>query len=204
MGGSLPLETLLKIIRKHDKYKNISCFVETGTYQGGTIIPMSRYFKKLYTIEIKAHFSHNVRQIAQMKNISNINFIIGDSGEKLESIVKQISEPTIFFLDGHWCGLDTGYGGKDCPLLEEIQHIENNHNDNSIIIIDDARLFGIKRQKPHHKDLSHQMIFGQEGKVEDWTNITVDNAINCLQQEKVKEYYIEDDRLIIFLNKISD
>jgi len=34
-----------------DDYTQYNCFIETGTYNGGTIFPLEPYFDTLYTIE---------------------------------------------------------------------------------------------------------------------------------------------------------
>jgi hypothetical protein len=120
-------------------YKSFPNFVETGTYFGETIFAMEPHFTNLYTIEVKEEFYTNTKT---KYTGSKIQFYLGDSAEVLCTLVPTLSGKTIFFLDGHWSAGRTGRGKKDCPLLEELDHIVQFHKDQAIVIIDDARLFG--------------------------------------------------------------
>jgi pyrimidine operon attenuation protein/uracil phosphoribosyltransferase len=58
----------------------------------------------------------------------------------LVKLLKDIKEPCIFWLDGHYSYADTAQAEKETPILEEIRPIlemEESH----VILIDDARLF---------------------------------------------------------------
>jgi len=115
-----------------------------------------------------------------------IEFILGDSSIVLEKILPKIKDKSIFFLDGHWSGGDTGRSNNDCPLNEEITHINNLFLNEAIIIIDDYRLFGIKG-------------------CEDWSEINKDKLLKILNERVKKVYHLDsecskDDRLIIHIN----
>ena len=91
-----------------------------------------------------------------------------------------------FFLDGHWSGGDTGHSNKDCPIYEEITHINNLFTNEAIIIIDDYRLFGLHLY-------------------EDWSEINKENLLNIIKERINKVYHLDsvlakDDRLIIHIN----
>ena len=78
----------------------------------------------------------------------------------------------------------------DCPLNEEIKHI-NNLFQHDAIIIDDFRLFGLDKSS------------GKLG--EDWSKINKNNLLNILNSWINKVYhldseYAKDDRLIIHIN----
>ena len=123
-----------------DDYKEYNCFIETGTLNGDTIFSLEPYFNNLYTIE----FSEKYHTDTKNKYYGDkINFILGDSSIVFESLLPTITDKCIFFLDGHWSGYDTGHSDKDCPLYEEITHINNLFTNEAIIIIDDFRLFGL-------------------------------------------------------------
>ena len=84
-----------------------------------------------------------------------------------------------FFLDGHFSSEDTAQGKKDVPLIEELISINNSFLYESIIIIDDYRLFGTNLN-------------------ENWLEITEENILHCLEGRVISNE-IKDDRFIIYL-----
>ena len=173
-----------------DDYTKYNCFVETGTFNGGTIFSVEPYFNKLYTIEFSEKYYINTKN---KYNGNKISFILGDSSVVFETLLPNITDKCIFFLDGHWSGGDTGHSSKDCPLYEEITHINNLFTNDAIIIIDDFRLFGLNK------------LSGKLG--EDWSEINKEKLLNILQGRINKVYhldseYAKDDRLIVHINAI--
>lgn len=171
-----------------DDYRKYNCFIETGTLNGGTIFALEPFFDKLYTIEFSEKYYNNTKN---RYNRNKINFILGDSSIVFESLLPNISDKCIFFLDGHWSSGDTGHSNKDCPLEEEITHINNLFQNDAIIIIDDFRLFGLDKSS------------GKLG--EDWSKINKENLLNILKPRISKVYHLDsecakDDRLIIHIN----
>ena len=171
-----------------DDYTKYNCFIETGTFKGDTIFACEPYFNKLYTIEFSEKYYNNTKN---KYSGSKINFILGDSAVVFESLLPIITEKCIFFLDGHWSGDDTGHSTKDCPLVEEISHINNLFTNDAIIIVDDFRLFGLDKS------------IDKSG--EDWSKIHKESLLDILQSRINKVYHLDsefakDDRLIIHIN----
>ncbi len=171
-----------------DDYKKFNCFIETGTLNGDTIFSLEPYFNKLYTIEFSEKYYINTKN---KYSGDKINFYLGDSSTVFETLLPNITDKCIFFLDGHWSGGDTGHSDKDCPLNEEITHINNLFTNDAIIIIDDFRLFGLDKSS---------------GKLEeDWSKINKEYLLNILKPRINKVYHLDsefskDDRLIIHIN----
>jgi hypothetical protein len=176
------------LINLKDDYNKFSCFIETGTYMGGTIFALEPYFDKLYTIEFSEKYYNNTKNIY---NGNKINFILGDSSIIFETLLPTVSDKCIFFLDGHWSGGDTGHSEKDCPLYEEITHINNLFQNEAILIIDDFRLFGLDYTTGKLK--------------ENWSDIKKETILEILQPRVNNVYHLDsecakDDRLIIHIN----
>lgn len=126
----------------------LDVFVEGGTYRGGTTKRMSKSFREVFTIE-KSDIMHEIAK-KNLKNISNITMLKGDTREHLGKILDN-NDDILFWLDAHWSGGDT-YGEEDeCPLLEELETIFN-YPKNYVILIDDARLFLAPPPYPHNFD----------------------------------------------------
>jgi hypothetical protein len=172
-----------------DNYETFPCFIETGTYNGETTFEIEPYFDKVYTIE----YSEKLHNRTKSKYTGNkIKFLLGDSSIVFETLLPTIEDKCIFFLDGHWSHCDTGKSSKDCPLEEEISHINNLFKNEAIIIIDDYRLFGLDRTN--------------EGG-EDWSQINKKNLLDILQDRISQEYHLDsswakDDRLVIHIKPL--
>lgn len=126
------------IIEYFNEY-HYKVFIETGTYLGEMVYALKDKFYKIYTIELSEYLFKTARN--RFKENTNIHFLQGDSGIALEKIVKQISEPVIFWLDGHYSGGNTSKGEFDTPIIKELQSILLSPYSH-IILIDDARCFG--------------------------------------------------------------
>lgn len=138
-----PPDELIKRLSSEFAIRN---FVETGTYEGATACWASEHFENVFTIEMSEHFYEETRKKYDRRE--NINFIFGDSRVELRKIVGKLNESAIFWLDAHWSGGAT-YGDDDqCPIIKEIEIINDSPRDN-FIFIDDARLFASPPQPPH-------------------------------------------------------
>jgi hypothetical protein len=134
---------LVLFIQKHF---SPTTFVETGTYYGETAVWASKYFENVFTIEYAPSIYEKTLQ--KYENASNISFLFGDSRKVLKTIVPHLQSTSLFWLDGHYSGLNT-YGQDDeCPLLAELAVIQNSSCEH-FVLIDDARLFMMPPPQPH-------------------------------------------------------
>lgn len=124
----------------------LDVFVETGTYLGNTAAWAGRLFKRVYTIE--AHRPNYDRAVVQHGRAENIRFLHGHSAELLPEVLAEIRTDALFWLDAHWMGMGSHGENGECPLLQELQHINRSALPH-FILIDDARLFLAPPPLPH-------------------------------------------------------
>ncbi len=116
----------------------IHCFIETGTFHGGTTSWAASHFQTVHTIEYSREIFD--KTAAKLEALSNVKFHFGDSRTVLLEKIPASLGPCLFWLDAHWCSGST-YGRDDqCPLLEELKLINEKYA-GSFLLIDDARLF---------------------------------------------------------------
>jgi hypothetical protein len=169
-------------------FEKYPVFIETGTYNGWTTFAMEPHFNEIHTIEIKQDIYEKTKG---EYNGDKINFYLGDSSVVLNDVCKKVSQPSVFFLDGHWSAGDTGKGDKDCPLYEELTVIIDNFKQDAIIIIDDFRLFG---KGP-----------STNTEVCDWENISKQGILDIVKDRLNCEYHLPShmdntDRFILHIN----
>lgn len=144
--GGFPLYLVKNLIENVD----VPYFIESGTAGGESIIKASKHFKHCYTIELIEG-----RAIVN-PDIENITWYTGHSVGVLAEIIEELiidkeslqkpKKPekynyALFFLDAHYSdNVPNESEYKECYILEEIQAMAR-YRDDSIIIIDDARLF---------------------------------------------------------------
>jgi hypothetical protein len=151
-GGSSPHILKQKIIREFSNNNNLKTLVETGTYRGDMVEAMKKYFNKIYSIELDKELYRKAKN--RFNNQKKISIKQGDSSNVLKNIIPLLSEPAIFWLDGHYSAGVTAKGEKETPILEELNVILNESRLSHILLIDDARLFGVDRNYPSIKKLS--------------------------------------------------
>ncbi len=148
--GGLPMHLIQPLL---DKYE-INYLVETGTANGDSARAAAKLFKKVWTIEL-------IEDRQEKKDSpDNITWLVGDSTKLLPDIISELLELrdnskrnwVLFYLDAHYSGdTENESGYPECPVLEEIKCIET-YGYESIIIIDDARLFLGQPPHPHNPE----------------------------------------------------
>jgi hypothetical protein len=164
------------ILRLASMYE-LDTLVETGTFYGDTIAATRRYFKRIYSIEIDERLYLKARD--RFASDVNVEILLGDSSVVLSGLLPRLSGKTLFWLDGHFSGGETGRGEIETPILAELNHILMHRNVRPyVVIIDDAREFG---KNPHYPDLGS---FLPEIEVKFGTKPTVvDDSIVIVSEE---------------------
>lgn len=130
-----------KLARAARRAVGARTLVETGTNVGNSAARAAPLFERVVTIERDPTLHATAR--SRHADLRNVEWVLGDSREVLPQL--DLSEPTVFWLDGHWSAGDTAGEGDECPLLEELATIGPQH----AILIDDARLFVEPPPPPH-------------------------------------------------------
>lgn len=139
-------------LREIAKRFKIKILVEKGTYYGDMIDAMKKHFDIIYSIEL----SQELHDLAQKRfdGDQKIHLIQGDSGKELGKIMDSLSQPALFWLDGHYSGGETAKGELETPIYQELSHILNAKEQKHIILIDDARCFGTNPSYPTLEDIT--------------------------------------------------
>jgi hypothetical protein len=126
----------------------LTTFVETGTFHGDSVDTVRDLFPRIYTVENSPELAEAARR--RFDGFANVEVVCEDSPTFLRRLSRRFqSEPTLFWLDAHWCGpMGAGHSGLECPLLEELAAI-GSLPDQNVILIDDARLFLSPPPPPH-------------------------------------------------------
>jgi hypothetical protein len=124
----------------------VKVFIETGTFRGEMIDAQREHFQKLISIEL----NEELFQAARLKYASapQIQLHQGDSGIKLKEAVREVNEPVLFWLDAHYSWGNTAGGNEAAPIIRELTCLTSRSKLNDVILIDDARLFGLKGDYP--------------------------------------------------------
>lgn len=161
-----PRDRALRLAKAHGS----DVFIETGTYRGLTARWAAGHFRRVHTIERSAELYHQVGDLP--KNVMRWH---GDSRTIIPRIVVD-ERQAFYWLDAHWDGTGQTSGASDCqcPLLDELSWLRGD----SIILIDDARMFLSTPKPPFNPDA--------------WP--TFDQVLDCLPRGMFVQ--VEDD--IIF------
>lgn len=124
------------VIKEYARRYNLKVLIETGTFQGDTILAVRRNFEKIFSIELSEKFYRLSK--AKLGKFSNVKLVRGDSSEKLKSILKSLKVPALFWLDAHYSAGETARGSIDSPIVQELNLIVKNPVRGHVILIDDA------------------------------------------------------------------
>ena len=145
--GAAPHRIKMTIIKSYVKKYSIRRFVETGTYLGDTLDYIAKTRIDCASIELSTDLYNAA--CARFSGVKNIKLLHGDSGQVLPEFLKEISEPTLFWLDGHYSAGITAGIEMHTPISAELDAILNHSIKEHVILIDDARCFDGTNDYPH-------------------------------------------------------
>ncbi len=135
-----------RVLRQYAAKYNLKTFVETGTYFGDMVEALCDTFDEIYSIELSSQLHAAAR--ARFDASPNVVLFNGDSANLLPDVLDRLRGPTLFWLDGHYSGDITACGEKQTPILDELRHILSRPEAGHVVIIDDARCFGVDPAYP--------------------------------------------------------
>jgi hypothetical protein len=141
-----------RVLKRYAKEHRLRILVETGTLYGDMVHAMRNSFDKIYSIELSHELFLEAEKRFRSKN--HIQILEGDSVRVLGDVMKELDQPALFWLDGHYSGGVTAKGEKDTPIYEELHHILEHQGAQHVVIIDDARCFGSESEYPTIEELT--------------------------------------------------
>ncbi len=117
-----------------------SYFIETGTLGGSAVQKaLDAGFPEARSIEFDLN---NYRFcVERFKGLKQVKIFYGDSSQDLWLLIKDIREPVTFWLDAHIFPPRSD-GGKNCPLIQELEQIKQHPIKTHTILIDDMHCCG--------------------------------------------------------------
>jgi hypothetical protein len=137
-----------KLVEQLKQVLPLSVFVETGTFEGEAVNNVICLFEEIHTIELSEEYY--LKASRRFQGQSLVKVYHNRSERLLQTLCPLVKDKSVlYWLDAHWCVADSTAGyHSQCPLLQELNAIQA-LNAQSIILIDDARLFLCPPPKPH-------------------------------------------------------
>lgn len=126
----------------------LKVLIETGTFEGATIANLVAQFDKIVSIELSEALWLNAAN--RFNQLDHVQILHGNSQDRLRELQSQLQHVgVLYWLDAHWCVASNTAGElSQCPLIEELKAI-GKLNRESVVLIDDARLFLAPPLAPH-------------------------------------------------------
>lgn len=153
-------DEILQYQQKH----NLKVFIETGTYAGNTIIAVKDSFEKIYSIELNNFIYKLAKQ--KFKSFPHIQILNGESDDVLRSLLPNINNRALFWLDAHYSSGATSKGKKHTPIFEELDAIFTHKIKNHIILIDDMKDFIGTNDYPTIEELTAYILENSDYSIE--------------------------------------
>ena len=128
-------------VRDYGRRFGLQTLVETGTFTGDTVAAGKDQFRRIYSVELSPRLARLAGR--RFRRDAHITVLQGDSEAVLPRILSDIHEPCLFWLDGHYSGGATALGRSATPILSEIEMILAHPVRDHVILVDDAREFGL-------------------------------------------------------------
>ncbi len=146
--GAITFSIDVQLVKLLQARLSLDIFVETGTFEGETIKKVCSLFKVLHTVELSSEYFTRAQNTFVEQ--SHIHLYHSSSASVIKQLTPTLAEESVlYWLDAHWCVADYSSGDtSQCPLLDELKAIEK-LNEQSIIMIDDARYFLCPPPYPH-------------------------------------------------------
>lgn len=125
------------VVARYARRFRPSAFVETGTYRGDTVARLLRLVPRVISIELAPKLADDAKR--RFAKHSSVEVKQGDSAVLLPEVVSFLTEPALFWLDGHFSGGSTANSGES-PIMKELDAVLA-AGIAHVILIDDARLF---------------------------------------------------------------
>ncbi len=132
-----------RALREYARRFSLQILVETGTFLGNMVHAVKKDFGQIVSIELDAALHARAQRL--FAGEKNVSIVLGDSAELIPTIVETLTEPALFWLDGHYAGPGTAKASTESPILEELRAITSSSLDH-VILIDDARLFLLEHE----------------------------------------------------------
>ncbi len=145
-----------EIIKNYALQFGVKIFIETGTFKGDMIEAVKNSFDKIVSIELDADLYKKAKE--RFSKHDHIFILHGNSAHVMPDVLQNITNPCLFWLDGHYSGSVTAKGEKETPILGELEHILAHCVKNYVILIDDARLFNGKNDYPTIDELRNLFL----------------------------------------------
>jgi hypothetical protein len=147
-GRPLPPPPLVKheLLLDFARRSPARVFIETGTYLGDTVHALRRRFREIHSIELDSTLYEAARR--RFAGFRSVTIHHGDSATVLPELLSRLTEPALFWLDGHFSGGTTARGERDTPIQAELRCVLRHPIEGHVVLIDDARLFGTDAEYP--------------------------------------------------------
>ena len=146
--GAVDFSIDMRLVESLRRVLPISVFVETGTFEGEAVARARESFEEIHSVELSDHYYAQATE--RFAGDARVTLYHGDSSHVLSALRPTLeNKAALYWLDAHWCVADEAAGEESqCPLLEELAALKD-LNAESVVLIDDARLFLATPPYPH-------------------------------------------------------